>query len=50
MFRKFEKITIRWINLSTFRATDPGIINISVKDIGFERKGSESFLCKERQK
>ena len=23
MFRKFEKITIRWIKLSTFRATDP---------------------------
>ena len=23
MFRKFEKVTIRWIKLSTFFATDP---------------------------
>ena len=23
MFRKFEKVTIQWIKLSTFRATDP---------------------------
>ena len=23
MFRKFEKVTMQWIKLSTFRATDP---------------------------
>ena len=26
MFKKFEKVTIQWIKLSTFRATDPRII------------------------
>ena len=25
MFRKFEKVTILWIKLSTFRATDPRV-------------------------
>ena len=27
MFRKFEKVAIRWIKLSTFRATDPELPN-----------------------
>ena len=35
-FRKFEKIAIRWIVLSTFRTTGPCIFELKFRFINYE--------------